>query len=345
MSSVLIIGLNELANDIFNIIKKFGYSAFGFDFDIDKILFYKRNNIIENSSDLLLQDLLKQADIIILNIDFSKYENIIKALPFTKNDCLILNTNIYKENSRQIKESLQNRTENFMPCNFLLFPHTVVMNQDETYKMNVILKASNFFKSININTSTLSPVDNDEIFCSLYQIPFLLQKILFKNTDFCLIKNDLKYTKYDFFYRDILLNKSNIISKLDAFLNNLSLIKEEDTLFDLIDNYEIQCIKEKDENVNKNNIITEEIILKILTEKVFIKTFINRDIEYFLDIKNMNFDYIKYNNEDIKEYFLSHKSNIEVLSILVKEKIINLSSLLQFDDFPLDKLIKYLRNF
>ena len=59
----------------------------------------------------------------------------------------------------------------------------------------------------------------------------------------------------------------------------------------------------------------------------------------------MNFDYIKYNNEDIKEYFLSHKSNIEVLSILVKEKIINLSSLLQFDDFPLDKLIKYLRNF
>ena len=115
--------------------------------------------------------------------------------------------------------------------------------------------------------------------------------------------------------------------------------------FDLIDNYKIQCIKEKNENVDKNNTITEEIILKILTEKVFIKTFINRDIEYFLDIKNMNFDYIKYNNEDIKEYFLSHKSNIEVLSILVKEKIINLSSLLQFDDFPLDKLIKYLRNF
>lgn len=343
MSNVLIIGLDKLANDVFTRLKMFGYETFGFDFDIDKILFYKKNNIIKNSSDSLLQNLLKEADVIILNVDFSKYENIIKLLPFTKSDCLILNTNIYKGNSEQIKLSLQNRIENFMPCNFLLFPNTIVMNQDETYKMNVILKASNFFKSIKIYTSILSPKDNDEFFSSLYQIPYLLQKTLFKDTDFYLIKNSFKYTKYDFFYRDIFLNKKNIIIKLDNFLNNLSLIKNKEALFELIDDCNIQKIKK--EPIKNESIITEEIILKILIEKIFLKTFINRDREFFLDMENMNFDYINYNSADIKEYFSLHKSNIEVLTIFVKEKVINLSSLLQFDDFPLNKLIKYLRDF
>ncbi len=343
MSSVLVIGLDDLAIKIFDRAKEYGFQTLGFDFDVDKIFAYKKKNIIINSPETLLNDLLKIADIIILNVEFAKYEIIAKQIPFTKNNCLIFNTNIYKKNTLHLKSLFQNRTENFMPCNFLLFPETVVMNQDETYRMSTILQASNFFRSIGIYTSVLSPNDNDDIFSALYQIPYLLQKTLFKNTDLYLLEDDSKYTNYSFFYSDILLNKKDIIVKLDMFLNNLLSIKDEDLFFNLMDSYNIQS-KQVSQRYTSDK-ITEEVVLKILIEKIFLKTFVNRDVENFLDIENMNFDYLQYRSSEVKKYFLLHKSNIEILMMFVKEKIINLSSLLQFDDFPINKFIRYLNGF
>ncbi len=343
MSNVLVIGLDELADKIFERVEQSGHQALGFDFDVDKTFQYKAKDIIANLPNSSLADLLKLADIIILNIDFSKYESISKSIPFTKNNCLIFNTNICKKNSLQIKSLLQNRADNFLPCNFLLFPEVVIMNQDETYRMSTILLTSNFFKSIKMNTSVLSPNDNDNIFCSLYQIPYLMQKTLFKNTDLYLLEDESKYTNYNFFYQDLLLNKKEITNKLDIFLNNLFLIKDEDDFFNLMDNYNVQT--QLKERKIANDKITEEVVLKILIEKVFIKTFLNRDVETYLDIENINFDYLQYKSSEVKKYYLLHKSNIEILVMFVKEKIINLSSLLQFDDFPITKFIRYLNSF
>lgn len=343
MSSVLVIGLDDLAIKIFDRAKEYGFQTLGFDFDVDKIFAYKKKNIIINSPETLLNDLLKIADVIILNTELSKYEIIAKQIPFTKNNCLIFNTNTCKKNISRLKSLFQNRMENFMPCNFLLFPETVIMNQDETYRMSTILQASNFFRSMRIYTSVLSPNDNDDVFCSLYQIPYLLQKTLFKNTDLYLLEDDSKYTNYSFFYSDILLNKKDIIVKLDIFLNNLLSIKDEDLFFNLMDSYDIQS-KQSNQRYSSDK-ITEEVVLKILIEKVFLKTFVNRDVENFLDIENMNFDYLQYRSSEVKKYFLLHKSNIEILMMFVKEKIINLSSLLQFDDFPINKFIRYLNGF
>ena len=194
-----------------------------------------------------------------------------------------------------------------------------------------------------MNTSVLSPNDNDNIFCSLYQIPYLMQKTLFKNTDLYLLEDETKYTDYNFFYQDLLLNKKEITNKLDIFLNNLFLIKDEDDFFNLMDNYNVQT--QLKERKIANDKITEEVVLKILIEKVFIKTFLNRDVETYLDIENINFDYLQYKSSEVKKYYLLYKSNIEILVMFVKEKIINLSSLLQFDDFPITKFIRYLNSF
>ena len=343
MSNVLVIGLDTLADKIFERVEKCGHQTLGFDFDVDKTFQYRAKDIINNLPNSSLVDLLKISDVIILNIDYSKCENISKSIPFTKSNCLIFNTNICKKNSLQIKSLLQNRADNFLPCNFLLFPEVVIMNQDETYRMSTILLTSNFFKSIRINTSVLSPNDNDNIFCSLYQIPYLIQKTLFKNTDLYLLEDETKYTNYNFFYQDLLLNKKEITNKLDIFLNNLFLIKDEDDFFNLMDNYNVQTKLKERKIVNDK--ITEEVVLKVLIEKVFIKTFLNRDIEGYLDTENINFDYLQYKSSEVKKYFLLHKSNIEILVMFVKEKIINLSSLLQFDDFPITKFIRYLNSF
>ena len=120
-------------------------------------------------------------------------------------------------------------------------------------------------------------------------------------------------------------------------------IKDEDLFFNLMDSYNIQS-KQVSQRYTSDK-ITEEVVLKILIEKIFLKTFVNRDVENFLDIENMNFDYLQYRSSEVKKYFLLHKSNIEILMMFVKEKIINLSSLLQFDDFPINKFIRYLNGF
>lgn len=342
MPNVLIIGLNELSKKVVSFIKKSDFNVLGFDFDIDKINSFHRSDLIDNDSKILLNDLLRESDIIILNTDFSKYENIFKLLPFIKKDVLILNTNTYKGNVEKIKKQLKGLSDNFIPCNFLLFPNNVVLNHDSETKMKTILEASKFFKDAQIKTSVLNPAENDKIFGSLFQYPFLLENILFRNTNLNFISPNADYFNYDFFYEDILLNKKDILSDIETFLDNIPNIKIEGSLTKLIDE---NISKFPKKNIGLYQDINDEIFIKIILEKIFIKTFVNRQAEDYLDPKLFIFDCVKYSNNDIKKYSIENKSNVEISMIIMKEKIINLSSFLQFDDLPLQKFMKYIKSF
>ncbi len=341
MINVLVVGLDKLSRKIISSLKLAKCGVTGFDFDVDRINLYNKQGLISNSSSILLNDLLKEADIIILNIEYSKYEIIFRLLPFIKSDCLIVNTNIYKENIDQIRKRLQGRTNNFIPCNFLLFPSAVIMNYDIDTKMNFILKASNFFRDIKIKTSVLNPSENDKIFSKLYQIPYLLEKTLFKNNDYPLIFKETDYTEYGFFFEDIILNRQNILLGIESFIDNLPNVKNMASTLEFFDNNNLEYIKPVE---NPKTDIDDEIVLKILVEKVFIKTFIYRNLEYYIDLTYLNFDYVDYDMEAVKEYYIENKQAIEISMVIFREKIINLTSFIQFDDLPLNKFVKFLNN-
>lgn len=339
MINVLVVGLDKLSRKIISSLKLAKCGVTGFDVDVDKISLYNKQGLISNSSSVLLNDLLKEADIIILNIEYSKYEIIFRLLPFIKSDSLIINTNIYKENIDQIRKRLQARTNNFIPCNFLLFPTTVIINYDIDTKMNFILKASNFFNDIKIKTSILNPSENDKIFSKLYQIPYLLQKTLFKNNDYSFIFNETDYTEYGFFFEDIILNQRNILLDIESFISDLPNVKDTKLTLEFFDNNNLEYTKP----IKKvKTDIDDKILLKILIEKVFIKTFIYRNLEYYIDLKYLNFDYFDYDIEAVKEYYLENKQTIEILMVIFKERIINLTSFLAFEDIPLNKFLKFL---
>ena len=341
MINVLIVGLDKLSRKIISSLKLAKYEVIGFDLDVDRINLFNKQGLISNSPTTSLNDLLKEADTIILNIELSKYEIIFKLLPFIKNDCLIINTNTYKENINQIRKRLRNRSNNFIPCNFLLFPDTVIMNYDIDTKMDFILKTSNFFKNIKIKTSVLSPDENDKIFSRLYQIPYLLEKTLFKNSDYSFVFKETEYTKYELFFEDIMLNKQNILLEISDFIDNLPNIKDTASILELFDNNNLKYVKLAK---NQQADIDDEIVIKILFEKIFIKTFVYGDLESYVDLSYLNFDYPKYDMEQIKEYYLKNKQSVEISMMIFKEKIINLTSFLRFDDLPLNKFIKFLNN-
>lgn len=340
MYNVLIIGLDLLSEKIINCLKKVKYNTFGFDFDVDKIELFNKKKLIDNSPSIILNDLLKKSDIVVLNIEYSKYKNVFKLLPFTKSDCLILNVNMYKENTNKIKSLLQNREDNFMPCNFLLFPNNIVLNYDVNTKMNVILKSSNFFHEIGLKTSVLDPKENDEIFCNLYQIPYLFEYTLFKNLTPHFISQKDDYDNYNFFFDDIILNKKNILDKIRLFISNMPDIQNISYIKDFLENNSIGFIKQS-RIVDKD--VDDVLISKILFEKTFIKSFVNNSSEYYLDLKYLNFDYLKYDMKAVEEYCLNNIENTKISLMIMKEKLISLSSFLQFDDISLNK--KHIQQF
>ena len=340
MANVLIVGLDGLSKKIISCVKKADYKATGFDFDVDKITSYFKQDLIINNSDTILNDLLKRADVIILNTDFAKYSSIFRLLPFIKNDCLILDTRIYKENVATIRKSLGVRGDNFIPCNFTLFPDKVIMNYDNNTKMNIILAASNFFQNLKIKTSVLSPAENDRIFANLYQIPYLLNQILFKEGNFYFISNNTGLINYSFFFEDILLNRKNVTEGILNFLDNIPNAKDSSSILSLL-NEDSNYLKSKGDYESN---ITEEILLKIIFEKIFIKTYISRSVEYYIDLKLLNFDCTKYSINAVKEYFSKNRGIFEISLVISKEKLISISSFLQIENLPLNKFMKFLNN-
>lgn len=340
MSNVLIIGLDFLSEKIINSIKKTDCVVYGFDFDVDKIELFKSKNLINNSISIILNDLLKKSDYVILNIEYSKYKNVLKLLPFTKNDCLILNVNCLKENDNEIKKLMKNRMENFMPCNFLLFPKEVVLNYDKETTMNLILKTSNFFHEIGVKTSVLDANENDKIFCNLYQMPYLFEYTLFKNSEYHFINEANDYDKYNFFFDDMILNKKNILEKIRLFISNMPDLNNDNSIGELLKNNKLDSSKSlKTLKTEVNN----SVVLKIIFEKIFLKSFVDRASEFYLNFKYLNFDYIDYDMKSVEEYCLGNFENIKVSMMIMKEKVISLSSFLQFDGISLDK--KHIQEF
>jgi len=326
-TGVLIIGLDNLSNKIIPFFKKASFKLYGFDFEVDKIDFYK--NDIENSVATPLFELLKQADIIVLNTYFSKYENIFRLSPFIKINALIFNTNTCKNYMAELRKIILTKDKEFIPCNFSLFPNEVVINYDKFAKMSAIRELSELFNSLSIKTSVLDPLNNDLIFSNILHIPFLLEKIFLKKEKINLFSRDILST---LIFEDIILNKNLLVKNLlnlYNFLNNKNF-----NLFDLIkDNY------------ISNKVINNEIngvqFKKLLFEKIIERTLINKGFEYYSkQIFNFNSDL--YSFETLNSYYIKNKENLEIYSINIKDKINNLISFLESEQITISKLQKYL---
>ena len=132
-----------------------------------------------------------------------------------------------------------------------------------------------------------------------------------------------------------------ILSDDICIIENLPNIKDTASILELFDNNNLKYVKLAK---NQQADIDDEIVIKILFEKIFIKTFVYGDLESYVDLSYLNFDYPKYDIEQIKEYYLKNKQSVEISMMIFKEKIINLTSFLRFDDLPLNKFIKFLNN-
>lgn len=331
--NILLVGLNDISKRIAEYLRTKELNIRGFDFDVDKIENFYQENLIENDSKIILQDLLKQTDIVILNLNFSRYKDVFKLSPFIKNDSVIINTNSYK-GIKKTKEITNNKFEEFLQCNFAFFPKNVVMNFDKTSKMKIIHSLSLFFKSINIKTSNLTPEENDIIFSKVYHIPFLFDKILFKmnNTNF-IFKNGI----FECIYEDIILNKENIIFDLKNFLSAFPNIQNENEISKLIEENNLLAFNNK-----LKSDMTRTIFGKILIEKLMINLFQYRNLKVYID--NLNLDYVDYDIKFLKDYYLKNKEDLEILLLLLKEKINNLICFLEFDNLTPIKLKRYLEN-
>ena len=335
MAKVLIIGLNEFSKKIIKYFQGINYQVIGFDFSIDKIDLFKTQNLIDNNSKEQLSSLLKQSDFIILNLDYSKYENIFRLSPFIKNDCIITNTSTYKGDFKKYKNFLVNKADNFIPSNFLLFPEKTIINYDEDSKMNYIKSISKFYRDANLSTSILNPKENDIVFRDLFQIPALLDKILFNNDDSKLLSSAVKT---EILYDDIFKNKQEIINDLEKIINSFPNLNYDDNITHFINDNKI--IRYGIKTIN-NKIIEDNLIIKILIEKLLIKLYMVNNVEVYIDLKYLNFDYLKYESEYLKEYFIQNKNTLELSCMLIKEKLINVASFLGLENSTFDKLSKY----
>ena len=57
---------------------------------------------------------------------------------------------------------------------------------------------------------------------------------------------------------------------------------------------------------------------------------------------NLNLDYLKYDDEFLKEYYNKNKDDIEILFLLFKEKIENFVAFLNGENLTDEKIKKYL---
>ncbi|HSQ97801.1 MAG TPA: hypothetical protein VLL98_03735 [Rickettsiales bacterium] len=331
--NVLLIGLNDLSKKMIKHLKSTSVNTFGFDFNIDKVELFHQNGLIKNNSKTILEDLLKQMDILILNIDISRYKYVFKLSPFIKPECLIINTNSYKEDDETMKNILNNKFEDFVPCNFSFFPKNVVMNFDVDSKMTVIHSLSLFFKSINVKTSALTIKENNLVFSQIYHIPFLLDKLLFKinNTNF-ISKDNIS----EDIYEDIISNKSNISTHLKNLISNIPDIQNEEKILELLNENILLT------STNSKTEIARTTFGKVIIEKLMIRLFQYRDLKAYTD--NINLAYTNYKADFLKNYYLTNKEDIEILLLLLKEKINSLIALFELNDLNSSKLKKYLEN-
>ena len=335
MTCVLIVGLDSLAEKITQNIDNSKYEIFGFDFDVDKMLHFNQSGYIKNNPKIILNELLKLSDIIILNTEFINYPNVFKLSPFIKNDALIINTNSYKGNMVQINNILGSKNSEFIPCNFALFPYNVMMNYDKSSKMTQIMRLSSFFRDGRISTSVLSQLDNDKIMAKILHIPFIFDKLFTKEPKY------FNFMNYNFIYQDILLNRTNILIELDLFLDKLPEIRYDHRIIPLIDENNIKNLRTP---VVLDRGVDHDIASKILIEKVFISSIVDRTCEEYFTLPLYNFEYKKYEKRAIIEYILSNKNELDMNYLLIKERVINLQSLLRFDDISVTRLIRSLNN-
>ena len=329
---ILVVGLDRFSRKIIDYLQKFDVEIFGFDFDVDKIEVFFNKKLIKNNSKTILEKLLKDVNYIILNVDFQKYKNIFKLSPFIPENCLIVDLTSCKNSFSNYKNVINGKNLNFLPCNFAFFPKIVVMNFDNNFKMNLLQMTTNFLSNFNLKISNLTIENNNLIFSKIFHIPYIFDKI-FLNThilNFLIENND--YTRI---YQDIFYNRKNIVNDLEKIIQNFVSNSNKD-IFEKILDEDVFLPKFKEKKIE----ISNSVFCKILLEKLMIKLFQYRFYKEYLD--NLNLDYLKYDDEFLKEYYNKNKDDIEILFLLFKEKIENFIAFLNGENLTDEKIKKYL---
>lgn len=339
MSKLLIIGLDKLGCNIIKLAQNIGYNVFGYDFDFNKIQeLYDMQNIM-NTTTTTLDYLLNNADIIILNIKYEDYHKILYNPDIIKGNALILNTNSCKANIVAIKNMLANRSNNFLPCNFTLFPHNIIINRTEDTKMNLIYSTQRVFEQFKLNMLFMKPEINDYVFGALYSLPYIIDKTFFRDLEYNFINRDTTYLNYNYFLEDIILNISVMKELLQKLLSSVIALKTNQNIVGLL-NYNVSYLKKVNFPETK---INNKNALKILVEKLFISAYINSSMENYIDKKLFNFQYVCYSMPAVLEYLTENPTSFDRITTVIKERIINLFSFLQTDNLTTKKFSKLLK--
>ncbi|MDR3290067.1 MAG: prephenate dehydrogenase/arogenate dehydrogenase family protein [Rickettsiales bacterium] len=326
MYKILFIGLDDLTKEIIKRMPRDNF-IFGFDIESKKMDEFYSEKIIANYNKDSIQKVFESVDIVILNT--KEYNKIADHLRYTKKDVIIIDTNSIKNNIEKVREIFK-KNVNFISTNFLLFPDLVILNIDKKINFQTIRETNAFIKMLNVKTLPLSYVENDFLI-TIYQLFFLMQIIFLKNfrTKFFKINNFI----LDLIFKDILLNKKNLLKKIEKVLFFLKSLDEENFFV---------LLRENVLNLSYNNLdidLDDENADKIFLEKTFMHLLKDEDLDNF-NILNINFTYKLYNNIRTFEYF--EKNNRDFLLLMVNEKLKSLYNILNFVDLTDNKLKIYL---
>ncbi|MDR2527323.1 MAG: hypothetical protein LBC92_05620 [Rickettsiales bacterium] len=306
--------------------------VFGYDFNDKKIDNFKLLGLIKNSSNEFFKNFVNDVDLIILNINLNKYREIIPYFKDIKKECIIININSYKVDISD--GSICNLYDKkFISCNFLLFPRYVILNVIESSNLFCVKLLSTFFKDNNIPLLSLNYEDNNNIF-DIYYIFYLIQKAFFKSNDIYLLNPNSIYEHT--LCGDIILSRKKIVKKILNIINFVETLNDKTVVNNLIKNNNIVM-----GSLEFNVELTFDIIYKILLEKIIISLFMEDNLYSLLKIVDVNFTYRLFKEDNIIKY-LNDIHNLDMLFLILKEKMKNIVNILEFESITPIKLIQYL---
>ena len=336
MQNILFIGLDSLVETIINYLNKTDIKIYGYDFKYEKIDHFYQKNIITNSDESNLKKIIKNINIVILNISYTDYNKIDFIIKSLNKDTFILNTNIYKEDSNNIETDFF-KNKKFLSCNFLLFPEKIIINYDEKTNINLIFEVSKFLKKLNSQIYNLKIKENNEIFSILYQIPYLINKFFFSGSDQKIINENKKFINRDLFLEDIILNKNINIKNINELLSTLNLIKNKNDLENLLKSKNDYQLNTTDDKIDMS------ICFKIIIEKIYIKNFSFLFKNLYYDNNYLKFSNFDYNIDLVKDFLTKDENNLTHIIDIIKEKLKTIISFLQIKTKDIEKMKELLK--
>jgi cyclohexadieny/prephenate dehydrogenase len=254
---ILIIGCGLIGSSILrgSIIKKISKHYFVYEKSKKNIRKIKK---IDNKIRILkkLDDKLSDVDLVVLSTPMSEYEKIIPNLnKYLNKNCLITDVGSTKENILKLKNKKLSKSLDWITShpisgsevsgpeygtkNLFVNKWCVVVSDKNKIKQNKLLK---FWKKLGSNVIIMDAKIHDKIFSITSHLPHLIAYNLIKTAQDFQKKQKKDIIKFsagglrdfsriaasnEIMWRDIFFNnKSNIVSAINLFINNLNSFKK-----------------------------------------------------------------------------------------------------------------------